>query len=92
MRLAVSMTAAQGGLAAQVVIVEDCAQLKQGSAPASYEFDGGAEVGLACVGVGVGVGPKSQQFGVVEAHPGVAGQRQSGVQVVAGLLGLADGN
>ena len=36
-------------------------------------------------GIGVGVGAKPQQFGVVEVHPGVFGQLQVRCQAGAGL-------
>ena len=63
------------------------AQFEQGGALAAGEFEGGADVGSASVGVGVGVGAKPQQFGVVEAHPGVVGQRKCGVQAWRAALG-----
>ena len=63
-------------------MVQRSTQFEQGGALAAGKFEGGGDVGGAGGGVCVGCG-RSRQFGVVEAHPGIAGQLQCGVQAVA---------
>jgi hypothetical protein len=47
-----------------------------------------SSIAMRATCVGVGVGAKPQQFGVIEMHPGVLGQLKSRVEAAACLVGL----
>lgn len=75
-----------GGLTAESEIIDGGTQFEQGRALAASQLESGADADAETLGFGVGVGAKSEQFGVIEAHSGIAGQCECGVQLGASLM------
>jgi hypothetical protein len=57
---------------------------------ASCEFEDGGDVGLACIGVGAGMGMQPRQFGAVEIGSRASRSAPSRCPGGRGPLGLAD--